>query len=73
MLLGDTKQHREAAMDTGHKTQQTTLGNHFTASTGSVAYSDRAFEAAAIEWLVQTNQVCPIHLPSVFNILIHCV
>jgi hypothetical protein len=67
MLPGDTKQRREAATDTSHKTQQTTLANHFTVSEGVIPYSDRAFEAAAIEWLVQTNQVRPFHLLSVFK------
>jgi hypothetical protein len=72
MLVGDTKQHQEA-MDIGHKTQQMTLGSHFTASEGCVPYSDRALEAAAIEWLVQTNQVCLFHLLNVFKVLIPCV
>ena len=56
MLAGDTKQCREAAKDTGHQTQQMTLANHFPPYEVVTPYSDRVFEAAAIEWLIQTNQ-----------------
>jgi hypothetical protein len=73
MLPGDTKQRREAAMDICHKTQQTTLGKHFPANEGNVPYSDRAFEAAAIEWLIQTNQVRRFISPAFFKVLIPCV
>ena len=59
MLLEDTKQRKEAALDSASKTQQTSLGDHFSpVDTEVILYSDRAFEAAAIEWLVNTNQVC---------------
>lgn len=59
MLPEDTKQRKEAALDSASKTQQTSLGDHFSpADTEVIPYSDRAFEAATIEWLVSTNQVC---------------
>jgi hypothetical protein len=58
MLPEDTKQRKEAALDSIARTQQTVLSNHFNPrDTTIVPYSDRAFEVAAIEWLVQTNQV----------------
>lgn len=71
MLAGDTKQCREAATNSGPRTQQTTLGNHFAASEERIPYSDRALEAAAIEWLVQNNQVCDMssHLVNIANVL----
>ncbi|KAH8984649.1 hypothetical protein EDB83DRAFT_2240894, partial [Lactarius deliciosus] len=57
MLAEDTKQRRAAAQGTSQQTQQTTLGDHFNPHQADVIpYSDRVFEAAAIEWLVQTNQ-----------------
>ena len=59
MLPEDTKQRKEAALDSASKTQQTSLGDHFSpVDTEVIPYSDRAFEAATIEWLVSTNQVC---------------
>ena len=59
MLPEDTKQCKEAALDSASKTQQTSLGDHFSpADTEVIPYSDWAFEAATIEWLVSTNQVC---------------
>lgn len=58
MLPEDTKRRKEAAMDVAIKTQQTLLGDHFSPPDEEVIpYSNRAFEAAAIEWLVHTNQV----------------
>ncbi|KAF8259680.1 hypothetical protein EI94DRAFT_1614732, partial [Lactarius quietus] len=57
MLPGDLKQRREAAMDACHKTQQTTLANHFPAHKAVIPYSERAFEAVSLEWLIQTNQL----------------
>lgn len=70
MLAGDTKQRREAATNSGPRTQQTTLGNHFAASEERIPYSDRALEAA-IEWLVQNNQVCDMssHLVNIANVM----
>ncbi|KAH9007574.1 hypothetical protein EDB84DRAFT_1264729, partial [Lactarius hengduanensis] len=57
MLAEDTKQRRAAAQGTSQQTQQTTLGDHFNPHQADVIpYSDRVFEAAAIEWLVQSNQ-----------------
>ena len=57
MLPEDAKQHKEAALDSATKTQQTVLGNHFGPPEDIIPYSNRAFEAAMIEWLVHTNQV----------------
>ncbi|KAH8984847.1 hypothetical protein EDB92DRAFT_1802910, partial [Lactarius akahatsu] len=57
MLLEDTRQRKEAALDRSLQTQQTVLSDHFDPPGPEVIpYSDRAFEAAAIEWLVHTNQ-----------------
>ncbi|KAI9436263.1 hypothetical protein H4582DRAFT_1816874, partial [Lactarius indigo] len=57
MLPEDTKQHREAALDTSLQTQQTTLSAHFNPREPDLTpYSDHMFEAAAISWLVQSNQ-----------------
>lgn len=58
MLPEDTKRRKEAALDKTLKAQQTNIGDHFSPADEVIPYSDRAFEAAAIEWLVQTNQVC---------------
>ena len=57
MLAEDTKRRREAALDTSLKAQQTTLANHFPAAEVVIPYSDGALEAAAIAWLIRTNQV----------------
>jgi hypothetical protein len=58
MLPGDTKQRREAATDTSHQARQTSLANHFPPSEAVIPYSNQAFEAVAIGWLIRTNQVC---------------
>jgi hypothetical protein len=64
MLAGDTKQRREAALDSDLKTQQTKLGDHFsTHEADAIPYSDKAFEVTAIELLIQTNQVSIPLLP----------
>ena len=57
MLPEDTKQRKEAALDKALKTQQSVLGDHFGPPEEVILYSERAFEAALIEWLVHTNQV----------------
>ena len=57
MLPEDMKRCKEAALDSAMKTQQTVLGDHFGPPEEVIPYSNRAFEAATIEWLVQTNQV----------------
>jgi hypothetical protein len=55
MLPEDAKQRREATLDTS---QQTSLSEHFDPREADVVpYSDRVFEATAIEWLIQSNQV----------------
>ncbi|KAF8258252.1 hypothetical protein EI94DRAFT_1623586, partial [Lactarius quietus] len=58
MLLEDTRRRKEAALDSAMKTQQKVLGDHFGPPEAVIPYSDRAFEAATIEWLVHTNQAC---------------
>ena len=57
MLPEDTKRRKEAALDKALKTQQSVLGDHFGPPEEVIPYSERAFEAASIEWLVHTNQV----------------
>jgi hypothetical protein len=58
MLPEDAKQRKEAAMDKTLKAQQTVLSDHFSPPDADIIpYSDRAFEAAAIEWLIHSNQV----------------
>jgi hypothetical protein len=57
MLPEDTKRRKEATLDSALKTQQTVLGDHFSPLQEVIPYSERAFEAAAIEWLVHTDQV----------------
>ncbi|KAH9017161.1 hypothetical protein EDB84DRAFT_1276639, partial [Lactarius hengduanensis] len=57
MLPEDTRQRKEAALDRSLQTQQTVLSDHFDPPGPEVIpYSDRVFEAAAIEWLIHTNQ-----------------
>ena len=57
MLPEDTRQRKEAALDSSLQTQQTTLTDHFHDAEVVVPYSDKVFEAATIEWLIHTNQV----------------
>ena len=58
MLPEDTRQCKEAALDSSMQAQQTSISDHFNPLDKVVIpYSDRAFEAAAINWLVHTNQV----------------
>ena len=58
MLPEDTRQCKEAVLDSSLQTQQTMLTDHFQDAEIVVPYSDQAFEALSIEWLVHTNQVC---------------
>jgi hypothetical protein len=54
-LLDDGKQCREAAVDSSAHSQQTALSDHFNPCDETIIpYSDKAFELAAIKWLVQT-------------------
>ena len=57
MIPDDAKQHKEAELDKTLKAQQTILGDHFGLADEVIPYSEKAFEALAIEWLVYTNQV----------------
>jgi len=54
MLANDTRARREATED---KSQQSILSDHFGPRVSVVPYSDQAFEASAIEWLIDSNQV----------------
>ena len=57
MLPEDAKQRKSLAID---KVQQSSVIDHFgPEDTRPIPYSDDAFKAAAIEWLIETNQVCP--------------
>ena len=69
MLPEDTRQRKEAALDSSMQTQQTAISDHFNAREEVVVpYSNRAFEAAAIEWLIDSNQVCILLLAISFTI-----
>lgn len=57
MIPDDAKQRKEAELDKTLKAQQTILGDHFGLADEVIPYSEKAFEALAIEWLVYTNQV----------------
>ena len=63
MLPEDTRQCRDATLDSSTHTQQTALSDHFQPDDRQVVpYSVQAFEGAAIEWLVHTNQVCTLFI-----------
>jgi uncharacterized protein YecT (DUF1311 family) len=58
MLPDDTKARRA---DLHKKFQQTQLNEHFNAATPEdhpEPYSDALFKEAAIQWLIETDQVC---------------
>lgn len=58
MLPDDTRQRREAALDKGAKILQSTITRHFqpeNAAEKPIAYSEKAFACAAIEWLIEAN------------------
>ena len=70
MLPEDTKQRKEAALDSCTQTQQTAISDHFNAPREDIVpYSDRAFEAAAIEWLIDSNQVRGLVAMYVFHLI----
>ena len=70
MLPEDTKQRKEAALDSCTQTQQTAITDHFNAPREDIVpYSDRAFEAAAIEWLIDSNQVRGLIAMYVFHLI----
>ena len=59
MLPEDTRQRKEAALDSSMQAQQTSLSDHFhPLNEDIIPYSNQALEAAAIDWLIHTNQVC---------------
>ena len=58
MLPEDTRQHKEAALDSSMQVQQTSISDHCNILNNIIIpYCDMAFEATAINWLVHTNQV----------------
>ena len=58
MLPEDTRQCKEAALDSSMQVQQTSISDHCNIFNDIIIpYCDRAFMAAAINWLVHTNQV----------------
>ena len=70
MLPEDTKQRKEAALDSCMQTQQTAISDHFNAQCKDIVpYSNRAFEAAAIEWLIDSNQVHELVAIYVFHLI----
>jgi hypothetical protein len=63
MLPEDTKERRQALAD--QTLQQSAVDDHFKPATPEdkpTPYSDELFKEAAIEWLIETNQVSlPFH------------
>ena len=59
MLPEDAKQHKSLVLD---KVPQSSVTEYFGPEDAQpIAYSHNTFKAAAIEWLVETNQVCPFN------------
>ena len=55
MLPEDAKQRKSLALD---KARQSSVTNHFGPEDARpIPYSDNAFRAAALEWLIEMNQV----------------
>ena len=71
MLPRDTEARRK---DKETKTRvQTSLEPHMTERETVVKYSDNAFREAAIEWLVETDQVCSeVVLNALYRLLMCC-
>ena len=70
MLPEDTKQCKVAALNSCMQTQQTAISDHFNAQCEDIVpYSNRAFEAAAIEWLINSNQVHGLVAIYVFHLI----
>ena len=63
MLPDDAKARRQS---TGNQLQQTVLDGHLEERPVVIPYSDTLFQEAAIQWLIETDQVC--FLPA----CIHC-
>ena len=63
MIPKDTKARHEEA--TANAKEQTQVNDHFhqvNPKDKPVPYSDELFKAAAIQWLIETDQVCYILL-----------
>jgi hypothetical protein len=61
MLPSDSLACRQAAVDEAAHVQQGRVDHHFEVAKPEdkqAPYSDEVFHQAAIEWLVQTDQVC---------------
>ena len=73
MLPEDARWCREAVMDSSVQTQQTMLSDHFNPhDTQIIPYSDKVFEEAMIEWLIQMNQVCSCQLQWYIDLILVC-
>jgi len=60
MLPKDTLARRQAAVDEAARVQQGRVDHHFETAKPEdkpTPYSDELFHQAAIEWLIQTDQV----------------
>lgn len=63
MLAEDSKERRKAVADEILK--QTSVDDHFKKAAPEdkpTPYTDELFKEAAIEWLIETNQVCYLYL-----------
>jgi len=63
MLPEDTKARRAKVLE--ENLHQTNVDDHFKAAPKEekqAPYSDELFKEAAIEWLIETNQVCTSYI-----------
>ena len=73
MLPEDSKKRKALALDKNRLSQQSSVTDHFgpeDTNAKPITYSDSAFKTAAIEWLIETNQVHLVHHIH-FSILSH--
>lgn len=72
MLPWDTKEHRDAG---NIKDCQSSVTEHFgpkDPASKPIPYSDKALETAALEWLIETNQVSACYLLHEFIQIFYC-
>ena len=63
MLPDDTKQRRLAALGKRVKAPQSRITDHFKPEAKKpIAYRDKVFACAAIEWLIDADLVSAFHL-----------
>jgi hypothetical protein len=65
MLPDDTKHRKNLAKAAAANLRQPAIDEHFTQATPEdkpMPYTDALFQEAAIEWLIETNQVRSYHL-----------